>query len=63
MFRPFAFIITLPLRILLKTKFPVELLLILSAAMGAILGNKFSQSIETKLQSSIAGGNSVEHTT
>ena len=63
MFRPFAFIITLPLRILLKTKFPVELLLILSAAIGAILGNKFSQSIETKLQSSIAGGNSVEHTT
>jgi hypothetical protein len=60
MFRPFAFIITLPLKVFLKIRFPVELLLILSAAIGAILGDKFSQSTETKLQHSITDGNSVE---
>ena len=63
MFRPFAFVITLPLRILLKTSFPVELLLILSATIGAVLSDKFSQSTDAKLQHSTDDDNAVEHTT
>ena len=63
MFRPFAFVLTLPLRFLLKIKFPIELLLILSAAVGAILGNTFSERIETKLESSITNSDSAEQPT
>ena len=49
-FRSLAFIISLPLHILLSLKCPPELLYIIAAPIGAILGYRFSRSTDRSTQ-------------
>ncbi|MDE0298824.1 MAG: hypothetical protein OXN17_09345 [Candidatus Poribacteria bacterium] len=50
-FRALAFLISLPLRVLLLLKFPPELLYILAAPIGAILGYRLSRSTNKETES------------
>ena len=50
-FRAFAFLVSLPLRVLLLLKCPPELLYILAAPIGAILGYRLSRSLSKKTES------------
>ena len=49
-FRALAFFVSLPLRVLLLLKCPPELLYILAAPIGAILGYRLSRSADNKTQ-------------
>ena len=49
-FRVLAFLVSLPLRVLLLLKCPPELLYVLAAPIGAILGYRLSRSADNKTQ-------------